>query len=98
MEIKIENYRLIPNDISVTKWDLHEYVVRKNKATSEDYDGDKIHGYAMTLQRCIDIIAQLKMIDKCDILSLKEYVSEYKNTVNEVMNLVNTASDGNKNK
>lgn len=97
MEIKIENYRLIPNDISITKWDLYEDVIRENKKTKENYNGTKIIGYGMTLQRCIDIISQSKIIAKFDVLTLKEYVNEYRNMVIEIKNLLNIEVNGNKN-
>lgn len=86
MTIQEEDFRMILGGGNL--WDLELTKVVRPKG-GEPRVEFKPEGYGMPLESCIKRIINKRISDKKETLSLKEYVEEYKQQVDELKKLFN---------
>ncbi|MFA5582750.1 MAG: hypothetical protein WDA09_00935 [Bacteriovoracaceae bacterium] len=78
MEISYKEYRMVPSENAPGKFDLNEIVERKTKGTGQLYQSFNNHGYGMSLERCMIYIITLELNKKKSVVSIGEYIKEFK--------------------
>lgn len=79
MDIKIKEFLLTPSLNSPTRFDLQREITRTKRESTETYRALEDLGYGMSLPSCIEHIISIKLTEKEDIVTLKEFITEYKN-------------------
>lgn len=93
MEIILGKYRLEPNDMSPTNWDMYEKITRTKKnddseAEKEIYESENNHGYSMSLEYCLQKIAAMEMAKDKRQVDIKTYLNEYIKQKEELRSLL----------
>ena len=95
MKITYKNYILESEDIAKTKFTLLKKVKTEifekftdTKGTGKFRDETKILGYSFTLEGAIQHILKLELANKDDIITLKEYIKQYKEEVVKITNIL----------
>jgi len=86
MEIKlIDNYSLI---VQEQGYDLIEKIERTKKKSNETYKSEKTLGYNMSLESAVNRVVKLKLKDYDVVLTLKEFLEEFKQIRDQINKLI----------
>lgn len=61
---------------------------KKLVATGEIVDKEVKLGYSMTFDRCLELIINSELSKKNDIISIKDYIKQYKEVKQEILNIL----------
>jgi len=86
METKIEylNFVIEPETNSPSKFNLYKKIKVTKKETEEKVDSETLIGYGYTMEGCIKTIAHLKAGNPKRVIELKQYLKEFKETIEEI--------------
>ena len=84
MNIKFERYEMEPE--SVTRFNLYKNVTSKKKETGEEYNNRVVIGYSLLFESCLVHIAMDKLACKKGDTSIREYIKEYKEVSQLLLN------------
>jgi hypothetical protein len=87
MNIKIDNYQLEPEPNATTRWNLRKFHIQKTGKKAGEEVSDII-AYAVTIPRAVEIISADYLADKYSVVSLGEFLAEYKKTFEKFKELV----------
>ena len=72
------------------RYDLYTIYVVNAKIPEKRREELKLIGYAMSIEKCIDLIIMNRLKKKKEIYSLKEFISEYKEETKKLRDSINT--------
>ena len=87
MNIKINQFTLIPCPANLSRFDLTKTVTRKKKNTEEIYEAEQEEGYGMQLETIIQKIIMSNLTDKKETCDLKTFIAEYKKEKDIILQL-----------
>lgn len=79
---------LLEYDEDNNRFDLSLLYVKNAKNPEKRVEEFKIYGYGMTLDSCLSTIINIRISKKFTVLTLKEYLKEYRELVSEVRALL----------
>lgn len=95
MNIAYKNYKIVQTKslnydlIRTVKREIHEKDNNNKKvATGEYRDFDEECGYDMSLERCIDKIVKLELLEKQETVYLKTFLTEYDKAKQELLTAI----------
>jgi len=97
MEIKVNEFLITPSLNAPTRFDLQREIVRTKRESTETYRALEDLGYGMSLTSCIEYIISIKLKEKEDIVTFREYILEYKNARDLILNEANLTINLNEN-
>jgi len=86
MKIKFLEYTMEPEDV---RFNLYKSIKRINEKTQQQYDDELNIGYGMTFEHCVDRIAKDILADRGEVLTLRQYISEYRKIKDEILEVAN---------
>ena len=81
MEIHWKNYLIQVDDNQFT---LLRKIMSKKKDTGEEYENEEVLGYFSHLENCLQKMLRCETANKNEVLTLKEYISLWKETALQV--------------
>ena len=89
MEIKFENYTIKPSVNAPKCFDLYKEAIATRKEDGQQYKREDILGYGMSLESSVKGIIHDLMYEDKRIVSLSEYLTEYKKILAEIGRVTN---------
>lgn len=94
MEILILDYKLVQSEHAPQMFDLIRTVTRTKRKTDpseedETYNAEIFDSYGMSIEHCIEKIIFFELGKNHETLTLKEFLSEYRKTKEQILNLLN---------
>lgn len=83
MRIEEKDFALEYDD-GCNRFDLYLLYVINAKSEEKRREEFKIYGHSMTLDSALSVVINLRLKNKFPVLSLKEYLKEYRSSVKEL--------------